>query len=95
MVSVSGRLYRCDDTLFLKDEATSDAFIFYEIDASQPRCFRARFVDPDETIAKIAYAKISNNVKDIWANLGNVGDNLMKLLAPVIVVVAIVIGFLG
>lgn len=95
MVSISGRLYRCDDCLFHKDENTSDAFVFYDIDSSQPRMLKATLVDPDHTLKLIAYAKLSNNVKNVWANLGHIGDGMMKLLVPVIIVAALIIGFLG
>lgn len=92
MVSVNSRLYRMDDKYMVKDLRTGDAMAFYDIDDTQPWMVKPTLVDPDETRALIDSAKLSGAKKSIWTNLQ--GGHLMEYLTAVVVIGALVYGFL-
>lgn len=92
MVSVTSRLYRMDDKFMIKDIRTGDAMAFYDIDETQPWMVKPTLVDPDETRALIDSAKLSGSKKTIWSNLQP--GHLMEYLGAIVVIGAIVYGFL-
>lgn len=92
MVTIAGRLYRCDDDLFLRDLNTTDCAIIYEIDSTQPIMHRARLVNPDMTRAYIDSAKLSGNKKNIWSSL--TGAKTWQYLTVGAIIFAIVYGFI-
>lgn len=92
MVSIAGRLYRCDDDLMIRDINTGECAVIYYIDSTQPVMCQARIIDPDMTRAYIDSAKLAGNKKSIWANL--TGSNAWKWLTAIIVVGCLLYGFL-
>lgn len=93
MVSVASRLYRIDDNVMVKDVKTSNAYIFYEIDQTQPLHILPVILDPDLTRVYIDSAKLAGNKKSIWMNLS--GSKLMEYLTFVIAGGAILWGLLS
>lgn len=86
MITIGGRLYRCDDRLMVADRSASQAMVIYDIDATQPQSRKAIKVDPDMTKAYIDSAKLGGTKKNIWKDLGSMSDGLMKLFSAIIVV---------
>lgn len=92
MVTVAGRLYRCDDELFIKDKNSSDCIIIYPIDSTQPILCQKKLVNPDITRAYIDSAKLSGNKKNIWSNLTS--GKSWQILVAVAIIGSIVYGFI-
>lgn len=94
MVTVSGRLYRLDDELMVKDVHSDQSAAFYGIDSTQPilPALASRPVDPDITRAYIDSAKNAGSTKTIWTTLSS--GNMSKWMTPLIVAVALAYGFL-
>ena len=93
LVTVNGRLYRNDDSFYIKDYLSSDAMRFQNIDSSQILSNRPVFIDQDMTRAFADSAKLSGNKRRVWLNLD--GGNLWKYLAAAAVVFSLIYGFLS
>lgn len=83
MVSTAGRLYRVDDRLMVKDQASSDCLAIYEIDGTQPIMPSPEYVDPDSTRIYIDSAKLAGTKKKVWVNLDK--SIIMPALMAVII----------
>lgn len=81
MISIFSRLYRTDDDLFLCDMQSSDCFVIYDINETQPYLPKAQLIDPNMTRAYIDSAKMVGNRKKVWMNLD--GGQLYKILAAI------------
>lgn len=92
MVSVYSKLYRVDNHLMVKDSRSDQCIVIYPADDTQPLLPEPILVDPDMTCALIDSAKNNGSKKSVWANL--TGSNLMSYLTVVIVVGALLYGFL-
>ena len=92
MISIASRLYRTDDRLMIKDRASDDCYVFYEIDNTQPYLTHDEIVNPDFTKALIDSAKLSGNKTKIWAYLS--GSKLWEYLTIAIVIGSLAYGFL-
>ena len=92
MVSKKGRLYRADDRLFIRDRESSDAYLIYNIDQTQPILPREEFLDTNITRAYIDSSKIAGNKKTSWMNLDS--GKLWKYLTVIAVVGSLIYGFM-
>lgn len=92
MISIFGRLYRTDDELMIKDCLSSDCYIIYDINDTQPYLPAAKLIDPNLTRAFIDSAKMCGNKKKLWGNLD--GGNLWKIFVAVAIVGSLIYGFL-
>lgn len=93
MVSVNGRLYRCDDHLMVRDINAPDAAVIYEIDGTQPMMPEPYILDPDMTRTLIASAKMSGGKKSIWMRLD--ASKAWQWLSVIAVVGSILYGILA
>lgn len=92
MISMFGRLYNIDDQLMTSDQNSTDCFIIYEINGTQPFLSKPVFVDPNKTRALIDSAKAAGNRKKMWANLS--GVDYYKWLAIIAIVGSLAYAFL-
>lgn len=92
MVTVAGRLYRTDDSLMIADNQTSDCYVIYPIDDTQPMLPRAKLVDPDNTRVLIRSAKLGGNKKRIWLNLDS--SKIVQYVAVVAIVGGVLYGIM-
>ena len=92
MISIFGRLYRTDDELMVKDFLSSDCYMIYDINDTQPYLPKAEMVDPNLTRAFIDSAKMCGNKKKIWGNMD--GGQMWKVLVAIIVIGSLAYGFL-
>ena len=93
MVSVSGRLYRCDDHLMVRDINAPDAAVIYEIEGTQPMMPEPYILDPDMTRTLIASAKMSGGKKSVWMRLDT--SKAWQWLSVIAVVGSILYGILA
>ena len=87
LLSLSKRLYDVHDERFYRDPKTSDAYVMYDIDCSQPYGHEPVYLDTEMTRVEILSSNISNTKKDRMFFLG--GLNIEKYLGTVVVVGAL------
>lgn len=92
MISMFGRLYNIDDGLMVSDQNSTNCYVIYDINGTQPYAGVQRFVDPNKTRALIDSAKAAGNRKKIWANLS--GVDWVKYLAFIAVGGSLLYAFL-
>ena len=92
MISIFSRLYRTDDDLFLCDMQSSDCYVIYDINETQPYLPKAKLIDPNMTRAFIDSAKMVGNKKRVWGRLD--GSQLYKYFAAVAIVGSLIYGFM-
>lgn len=83
MVTIRGRLYRCDDKIACKDRGSDKALIIYDHDQTQPRTCRSTWIDPDFTRALIMQGQIAHTTREIWSKIG--GLSIEKILTVMVV----------
>lgn len=69
LVTLHNRLYRNDDSLYVKDKHCSDAYRITPIESSQVGKSKPVFVDPNYTRAIITSKEISGEKKKSWLNM--------------------------
>lgn len=86
------RLYSVDDSLFYRDPTTSEAYVMYDIDCSQPYGHEAVYLDTEKIRVQILSSNISATKNDHTLQLGKI--HIEKYLGSIIVVGALLYTFL-
>lgn len=90
LLTLSGRLYDNEDSLYVKDKHTSDAIMVKPIDSNQvgKPANHTRYVDANRLRAKIMSKEISGQKKKAWLNLDASKIGAFLIAAIVVGVVA-------
>ena len=92
MISIFSRLYRLDDALFVCDKQSTNCYIIYDLNGTQPYGANPEYLDPNMTRAFIDSAKLARTKKTMWGKLG--GLDLWKLLAMIALIGSLAYGFM-
>lgn len=87
LLSLSKRLYDVHDERFYRDPKSSDAYVMYDIDCSQPYGYEPTYLDTEMTRVEILSSNISGTRKDRFFHLD--GSKIEKYLGTIIVVGAL------
>ena len=90
LLTLSGRLYDNEDSLYLKDKHTSDAIMVKPIDSNQvgKPADHVCYVDANRLRAKIMSKEISGQKKKAWLNMDASKIGMFLIAAIVVGVVA-------
>lgn len=87
LVSIAQRLYPVDDSLFYRDPQTSEAYVMYDIDCSQPFGHEPKYLDTEMMRVQILSSNISGTKeKKVWKLDGS---NIEKYLGSIVVIGAL------
>lgn len=93
MISIFSRLYPLYDDLFVCDMQSTNCYVIYDLNGTQPYSANPKYLDPNMTRAFIDSGKFARTKKTMWGKLG--GIDLWKLLAMIALIGSLAYGFLA
>ena len=97
VLRVGTRIYRADESIFLRDRQSTDALLIYDADGTQPHGHQ-RYYDPDIVRIYVDSAKLKNRGKtytELGGIMETVGKNAIAIAVALIIIAGFIMGLMG